>query len=133
MVAERGLGLPVRVFEAEGARVRVVERDSIAAEDGGSGVWTELERELVPSVGGYRPAGAKVQAKKQEAVVGETFYFELVARNPLDAPLAIGGLQVATDAAEGLVEIEAPGEIELEPREAKAVSLNFASVDNRCG
>lgn len=52
----------------------------------------------------------------------ETFYLELVAVNPLDAALAIGGLQIETDAEEaGAVAIDAPQEIELAPRESLKV------------
>lgn len=52
----------------------------------------------------------------------ETFYLELKAQNPLDAPLAIGGLRIETDAEQGVLEIDAPKEIELGPREALRVS-----------
>lgn len=51
----------------------------------------------------------------------ETFYLELTAVNPLDAPLAIGGLHIDTDAEVGVVEIDAPQEIELAPRESLRV------------
>lgn len=51
----------------------------------------------------------------------ETFYLELSATNPLDAPLAIGGLHIDTDAEVGVVEIDAPQEIELAPRESLRV------------
>jgi len=120
-VAEKGLALPVRVFAAEEAQVKVVARDSIAPEDAADTVWGQLAEGLVPSANVYKAPGGKVAAKKHEAVVGETFYIELVARNPVDAPLAIGGLVVETDAPEGLVQIDAPNEIELEPRQAKTV------------
>lgn len=131
-MTERGLALPVTVFPAELAQVRVVARDSIAAEDAADPEWDKLSAELLPSANVYRPAAAKAQAKKNEAVVGETFYLVVVARNPLDAPLAIGGLEVATDAAEGLVEIDAPGELELEAKEAKTVSYPLRSVPPSC-
>lgn len=46
--------------------------------------------------------------------------------NPLDASLAIGGLRIDTDSTvEGAIEIDAPQEIELGPRETIIVSSSL--------
>lgn len=118
---ERGLVFPVTVFAASDTQIQVLARDGIAVEDAADPAWAGLAAELLPAVATLRK-GATAAVKTLEAVVGETFFLKVVAQNPLDAPLAIGGLRVETDAEAGLVEIDAPQEIELLPRQALTVS-----------
>lgn len=55
----------------------------------------------------------------------ETFHLVLKLINPLAAPLAIGGLELVTDATDSSVDIQAPQELELGPREIKEVSRDY--------
>ena len=51
--------------------------------------------------------------------------------NPLNSALAIGGLRIETDSEEkGAVEIDAPSEIELAPRETLIVINSSAKFSN---
>ncbi|ORY80223.1 ER-golgi trafficking TRAPP I complex 85 kDa subunit-domain-containing protein [Leucosporidium creatinivorum] len=140
LLAERNLSLPITIFDPKETRVRVLESGNVSVGDAKAVEWRELE-EVVLGKGG-RKRGGKEEQEGREAVVGETFYLELLAVNPLDAALAIGGLQIETDAEEdGAVEIDAPQEIELAPREAlriyipiratKLLSLSFTRLSFR--
>jgi hypothetical protein len=51
----------------------------------------------------------------------EFFYLQLVAKNPLNAPLSLGGLRIEVKDDGGVVEIDAPQEIELAPFESQHV------------
>ncbi|GAA5861311.1 hypothetical protein JCM1840_005328 [Sporobolomyces johnsonii] len=119
VVRERGLRLPVKLFEAKKAGVRV----GGAGQEGESGGWEGLEGEMLRMGAweGKRPARLEGRLEKGEAIVGETFYLELPVTNPLEAFLAIGGLSVATDAPAGELEIEAPQELELAPLESRTI------------
>ncbi|KAM0755961.1 hypothetical protein T439DRAFT_376232 [Meredithblackwellia eburnea MCA 4105] len=123
VVRERGVGLPVRVFEAKSAKIRVMQSGEMESGEGDAEVWTKLEKDVLEF--GFekskRPAALLQGGIVNEVVVGETFYLELTARNPLDSPLAIGGLKIDTDAKEGTVIIEPPQEIELEPRQSQKI------------
>lgn len=126
VVAERNLQLHATIFDARHAHVRIPQSGD-AVDKGPTGdAWAALEREFL-QFGFPGPARKPATLVKvgvgNEAVVGETFFLELRAQNPLDAPLAIGGLEIETDAEPGTVEIEAPQEIELGPREASRVRL----------
>ncbi|KAI5480856.1 (transport protein particle) complex protein Trs85 [Pseudohyphozyma bogoriensis] len=120
VVKERDLKLHVTIFDPKDAAIRVRSSGGV---EGGEG-WETVDKEF--GLG---------------SAVVEIFYLELTAVNPLDAPLAIGGLEIETDAAEGVVEVEPPQEIELGPRETtkiyvpvratSLVTFGFTSVSFR--
>ncbi|KAK4704695.1 trafficking protein particle complex subunit 8, partial [Phenoliferia sp. Uapishka_3] len=126
IVAERNLKLHATIFDAKYATVRIPQGSELIGKDNSPEEWSKLESEFLqhgfPGSAKKPPSLVKVGDGNQ-AVVGETFYLELRAQNPLDAPLAIGGLQIETDAEPGTVEIEAPQEIELGPRESVRVYI----------
>ncbi|GAA5918451.1 hypothetical protein JCM1841_003975 [Sporobolomyces salmonicolor] len=119
VVTEKGLRLPMKLFEAKKAGVRVGGAGQEETSEG----WEGLEGEMLRKGAweGKRPARLEGRLEKGEAIVGETFYLELPVTNPLEAFLAIGGLSIATDAHAGELEIEAPQEIELAPLESRAI------------
>lgn len=144
IVADRGLKLHATIFDAKDAHVRIRQNGDVSAVEADNDAWKALETEFLASgfAGKRKPLSLSKAGHRNEAVVGgtaysscfvaevfltrtcfaETFFLELLAHNPLDAALAIGGLQIETDAEAGTVEIEAPQEIELAPRESLRVS-----------
>ncbi|SCZ90825.1 BZ3500_MvSof-1268-A1-R1_Chr1-3g02288 [Microbotryum saponariae] len=92
--------------------------------EGGSGEdeegWATLEKEV-----GATESGTKARSKNDAGFGGElralyqTFYLELLVTNPLNASLAVGGVQISSDSSS--IEMEAPQEIELSPRETKRI------------
>ncbi|KAL8283651.1 hypothetical protein RQP46_005446 [Phenoliferia psychrophenolica] len=126
VVGERNLKLHATIFDAKHAHVRIPQSgEALDKSLTAAAAWADLERDFLQfgfsGPAARRPAKLVKVGSGNEAVVGETFYLELRAQNPLDAPLAIGGLQIETDAEPGTVEIDAPQEIELGPREASRV------------
>ncbi|GAA6008142.1 uncharacterized protein JCM10292_001859 [Rhodotorula paludigena] len=143
------LELPVQLFDSQGARIRVgsvsaagasAAAAAAAAADGGDAAWKGLEDEMLrlaewdaqkkPRALVYRGAKGGAGAGQQqdegevEAVLGETFHLEVPVTNPLEAFLAIGGLQVEAEADEdvsGSLEISPPQEVELAPLEASKI------------
>lgn len=144
-VKERGITLPVKLFDAQEARVKVgsVSAAGASASGGASAaedeeVWKAMTDEML-RLGGWAPDEGVKKARPRalvyrgeglstsrgaagevEAVVGETIYLEVPVRNPVEAFLAIGGLEVEVE-GDAQVEVMAPQEIELAPLEESKV------------
>jgi hypothetical protein len=144
-VRERGITLPVKLFDAQNARIKVGSVSAAGASASvGLGaveeekVWKDMEAEMLrtgewtPGAGGKKPqpralvyrgeglSTSRGAAGGVEAVIGETIYLEVPVRNPVEAFLAIGGLEVEVD-GDAQVEIMAPQEIDLAPLEESKV------------
>ncbi|BGP28622.1 hypothetical protein JCM10296v2_000358 [Rhodotorula toruloides] len=144
-VKERGISLPVKLFDAQNARVKVgsVSAAGASASGGASAaedekVWKSMTDEMLrlvqwasnvgrkkvpPRALVYRGEGLSTSrgaAGDVEAVIGETVYLEVPVRNPVEAFLAIGGLEVEVE-GDAQVEVMAPQEIELAPLEESKV------------
>ncbi|BGP21457.1 (transport protein particle) complex protein Trs85 [Rhodotorula toruloides] len=164
-VKERGISLPIKLFDAQNARVKVGSVSAAGASASGSSsaaedekVWKAMTDEMLrlaewaPSEGEtnarppalvYRGEGLSTgrgAAGDVEAVIGETVYLEIPARNPVEAFLAIGELEVEVE-GDAQVEVMAPQGIELAPMEESKVfvpvkvtslgSLTFRSLSYR--
>ncbi|BGO99248.1 hypothetical protein NBRC10513v2_000352 [Rhodotorula toruloides] len=144
-VKERGISLPVKLFDAQTARVKVGSVNAAGASASGGAnvaedekIWKAMTDEMLrlgewatdeggkkvrPRALVYRGEGLSTSrgaAGEVEAVIGETVYLEVPVRNPVEAFLAIGGLEVEVD-GDAQVEVMAPQEIELAPLEESKV------------
>ncbi|GAA6031924.1 hypothetical protein JCM8097_003339 [Rhodosporidiobolus ruineniae] len=119
-VETHGFDLGVRVFDPQGARVRV----GTAGVAGGEGEGWEGMEDAVKmgwEEGGKRPGRVEWRGgEREEAVVGELFHLVLPVRNPLESAfLSLWNIELDTDADEGVIEVEEgwTGEVELAPGE----------------
>ena len=145
------VALPVRLFDAPNARLRVgsARQAGLSAGAGDEREWARLEKALLaraefdvggagsrPSALGYRGgagAGASVGGgagrgagalEPVEAVLGETLTLEVPVRNPLEAFLALGALAVEVRReGEGGAEGEGEGGAGLEVSAPQDVEL----------
>ena len=145
------VALPVRLFDAPNARLRVgsARQAGLSAGAGDEREWARLEKALLaraefdvggagsrPSALGYRGgagAGASVGGgagrgssalEPVEAVLGETLTLEVPVRNPLEAFLALGALAVEVRReGEGGAEGEGKGGVGLEVSAPQDVEL----------
>ncbi|GAA5838347.1 hypothetical protein JCM9279_003214 [Rhodotorula babjevae] len=143
---QRAVTLPIRLFDAPHARLRVgsARQAGLSAGAGDDAEWALLEQALLaraefdvgsaarPSALGYR-GGASASAGRGrgpsalepvEAVLGETLTLEVPVRNPLEAFLALGALAVEVRReAEGDAEGEGRGGSGLEVSAPQDVEL----------
>ncbi|BGP44635.1 hypothetical protein JCM10450v2_000449 [Rhodotorula kratochvilovae] len=136
------LELPVRLFDAQRAKVRVgsataAGASAAAAGEDAGGAWGALESALLgganfagasarPKALSYRgPGGGSSQEVETvvEAVLGETVSLEVPVRNPLQAFLALGGLAVDVEGEEGGLAVQPPQEVELAPGEQSKILI----------
>ncbi|WVQ94767.1 hypothetical protein IAU59_001848 [Kwoniella sp. CBS 9459] len=120
--AER-LQLPTPVFDTK--KTRILPRLQESAAGPSRDRWAELEVQTLHTWDrkGKKPMTLLPDETRVVVGVGEPLSVELVATNPLNAPLVLSDLTVSFDASEEDVEVETIEEISLEPYETRVISL----------
>ncbi|KAL7419589.1 hypothetical protein Q5752_005501 [Cryptotrichosporon argae] len=125
--AKDKLALPTPVFDVNKTRI-VVPSDNVA--EGSAQRWADLESRALSTWDrkGKRPAKLLPDDNRVVASVGETFYVEIVATNPINAPVVIADLTVTLesscasgDAAVG--DVGVISEVALAPYETRTISV----------
>ncbi|KAK8861544.1 hypothetical protein IAR55_002366 [Kwoniella newhampshirensis] len=119
------LQLPTPVFDVK--RTRIIASSSPSASGSGSSRerWVALEAQALGSWDrkGKKPMTLLPDERGTVVGVGESFKVELVATNPLNAPLTLADLTVSFDSSDG-VNAETVPEIHLEPYETRCITVS---------
>ncbi|WWD16547.1 hypothetical protein CI109_100974 [Kwoniella shandongensis] len=123
--AER-LQLPNPVFDVKSTRV--VASSSGSGSSTSRDRWSVLEAQALSSWDrkGKKPMTLLPDEKKTVVGIDEPFTVELVATNPLNAPLTLTNLTVSFDPTDE-VEVETIADLYLEPYETRWVSLSVTA------
>lgn len=118
------LQLPTPVFDVKKTRI------AFAAEGSASGsrdTWASLDARVLSHWDrkGKKPLSVLPDAKQIVAAVGEEFTVELVATNPLNAPIIIADLTLDLD---GDAEVETRDDVALDPYETRQIALTVTPL-----
>ncbi|KAH9897998.1 ER-golgi trafficking TRAPP I complex 85 kDa subunit-domain-containing protein [Cubamyces lactineus] len=119
-----GLQLPITFCQAKQTRVRF-PGDAV---EGDSAAWEKLEGDWAAF---WSQHGKEKLGKSGKAAVNETFWVDLVLKNPLDVEVTLSGLTVsvreksAEDAKEtpDFVEVEVVDDVVLGPRDTRTIPI----------
>lgn len=118
--AKDKLKLPTPIFDVSKTKILLPEASSTESLEG----WELLEKKALANWArkGKKPLSILPDPRKIAACVGQTLYVELLARNPLNAPIVLENLTVGVEPA-AAVEVETIDEVALAPYETGAIRL----------
>ncbi|ORY24398.1 ER-golgi trafficking TRAPP I complex 85 kDa subunit-domain-containing protein [Naematelia encephala] len=121
------LQLPTPAFDVKATRI--VPSSSVASGSGSSERWAALQDQVLNSWDrkGKKPMSL-VSDERTAMGVGESILVELVASNPLNAPLALTNLTLLVDSLVP-VEIETIPEVILEPYEIRPIRIELKCTE----
>ncbi|WVF67170.1 hypothetical protein IAT40_001916 [Kwoniella sp. CBS 6097] len=117
------LQLPTPVFDVK--RTRILPFSEASSAGPSRDRWVELETQVINTWDrkGKKPMTLLPDEKRISVGVHEAFQVELVATNPLNAPVALSDLTVTFESSEQ-VNVETIEELPLEPYETRVISLS---------
>lgn len=118
--AKDKLKLPTPIFDVSKTKILLPEASSGDSTEG----WELLEKKALANWDrkGKKPLSILPDPKKIAACVGETLYVELIANNPLNAPIVLENLTVGVEPA-AAVEVQTIDQVALAPYETGAIQL----------
>ncbi|EKD03504.1 hypothetical protein A1Q2_02222 [Trichosporon asahii var. asahii CBS 8904] len=118
--AKGKLKLPTPIFDISKTKILLPEASSEHSTEG----WELLEKRALANWDrkGKKPLSILPDPRKIAACVGETLYVELIASNPLNAPIVLENLTVGIEPA-AAVEVQTIDEVALAPYETGAIRL----------